>query len=587
MYSNIKSVQILCSLLKQFDIRDIIISPGGTNIPLVHSIETDSFFTCYSVVDERSAAYFAIGVSQGKNRPVACICTSGTAAANYLPGITEAFYQSVPVIAITCDKNPYYLNQLETQKIPQYGMLDPVVKYSVNLPIVKSKEDEWLCNRLVNEALLECGHHGFGPVHINIPLIGSPTKYDCKELPQERRMRLIDAFTNDIIWRDKASHLAQCQKIMFVVGQNVVFDEKTIELMNAFFERFNCFFAVENLSNIDCNGRINTYAITETANLDQIPGLLPDLVISVGNNLAAYNLKLPLRRNYQKIENWLISENGKVRDAYKSLTNIYECPLEYFLGKMLSFSQSVNNKKYYSLWSDAIKKVKFPKTSFTSFEAGKMLSGSIPSNSLVHTAILGSTRIMQLFDRPDLKCYSNVGALGIDGCLSTFLGQAFSVDQLAYLLIGDLSFFYDMNAAGINSIKNNVRIILLNNSGGSEFHFFVGRSNIPTIDQNIAAQHRKIAKGWIQSLNFDYYEATDEKSLETALQILAKPSDKPQFLEVFLDAADDAAVLNQVFRTVNEELIPEDTSFEHQAKKMAKKILSEEQIQKLRKVIKK
>ena len=134
MNSSFRSVQILIDLLKQYEIKDIVLSPGGSDIPLIHSIETDAYFTCYSVVDERSAAYFAMGVAQQKNRPAACVCTSGTAVCNYLPGITEAFYQSVPVLAITADKNPYYQGQLEIQKIEQTHIFDGVIKKSVSLP---------------------------------------------------------------------------------------------------------------------------------------------------------------------------------------------------------------------------------------------------------------------------------------------------------------------------------------------------------------------------------------------------------------------------------------------------------------------
>ena len=124
MNSSFRSIQILIDLLKQYGIKDVVLSPGGSDIPLIHSIETDEFFKCYSVVDERSAAYFAMGVAQQKRRPAACICTSGTAVCNYLAGITEAFYQSVPVLAITADKNPYYQGQLEIQKIEQTNIFN-------------------------------------------------------------------------------------------------------------------------------------------------------------------------------------------------------------------------------------------------------------------------------------------------------------------------------------------------------------------------------------------------------------------------------------------------------------------------------
>ena len=195
-------------------------------------------------------------------RTVACICTSGTAACNYLPGITEAFYQNVPVLAITADKNPYFQNQLETQKINQMGIFQGVVKYAVELPIVKNEEDAWLCNRLVNEALLELEHHGRGPVHINISILDQTEIYDCECLPMERKINLVTSVELDEVWRQYAEELKN-KKILIVVGQNLVFSEEDYKNLNEFFQKYNCVYAVEHLSNIQCNGCVFTYPITE------------------------------------------------------------------------------------------------------------------------------------------------------------------------------------------------------------------------------------------------------------------------------------------------------------------------------------
>lgn len=296
MYSNIRSVQILLSLLKEFQIKDVVISPGGSNIPLIHSIETDDFFTCYSVVDERSAAYYAMGVAQQKGKPCACICTSGTAVSNYVPGITEAHYQGVPVLAITADKNPYYQDQLETQKINQKDVFNGLVKKEVDLPLIRDSEDEWLCNRLVNEALLALEHHGSGPVHINIPIIGNPIEYECLQLPKERKITVPKI--NKDVWIETAQKL-QNKKVLVVVGQNLTFSDADINLFNQFFSSFNCVFAVEHLSNLSCNGVVNYYPYTETHSTAAMNHLIPDIIISIGNNLAAYNLKPLLRKHYK------------------------------------------------------------------------------------------------------------------------------------------------------------------------------------------------------------------------------------------------------------------------------------------------
>lgn len=540
MNSEIRNVQILVKLLKQYGIKELVLSPGGSDIPIIHSLETDDFFHCYSVVDERNATYYAMGLAQEKKCPVAAICTSGTAVCNYLPGITEAFYQNVPIIAITADKNPYFQSQLETQKIEQTKIFDGVVKKSVNLPIIKCDDDEWLCNRLINEALLEISHHGMGPVHINIPVIGNNSEYITNELPNERVINFLEEPINDSEWLKIVEKLSQKEKIMIVVGQNINFTKEMENNMSNFFASYNCFYAIEHLSNLNCNGTINTYPITEISSLGK--ELLPDLVISIGNNLSAYKLKPFLRNHYKETENWLIDPSGKIRDAYKSLTKVFECSIEHFFEKTTKLVSNIkNNQNYYNLWKNLKEKIEIPELTFSNMYAAKKLAESIPDNSILHLAILNSTRLIQFFNLPkNVKVYSNVGALGIDGCLASFAGQAAATDKKAYLLIGDLSFFYGMNGAGLRSINKNVRIILINNTGGSEFHFFMGKEIIPTIDDYICAKHNHIAKGWVESLGYKYYSAKNKEEVDFAMEETTKDSDKPIFIEIFTDMENDA-----------------------------------------------
>lgn len=171
MYTELKSYQIIIALLKKWGIRHCVLSAGSRNVPFVHSIEKDDFFKCYSVVDERSAGYFALGLAQQIQEPVVISCTSSTATCNYWPPVAEAFYQGVPIIIMTSDRNPAMLGQWEDQMIDQVGMFDRHVRKSVNLPSEINNQDDWIyCQRLVNEALLELNHHGSGPIHINIPM---------------------------------------------------------------------------------------------------------------------------------------------------------------------------------------------------------------------------------------------------------------------------------------------------------------------------------------------------------------------------------------------------------------------------------
>lgn len=585
MYSNIKNVQILISLLKSYNIKDCVLSPGGSDIPLIHSIETDDFFSCYSVVDERSAAYYAMGMSQTKERPVACICTSGSAVCNYLPGITEAFYQNVPVVAITADKNPYFQDQLETQKIKQENIFDGVVKKSVSLPLIHVEDDKWLCNRLVNEALLELNHFGTGPVHINIPIVDRTDVFDQMILPEERKIERITEVNNDKIWEKCRFSLENYNRILVVAGQNINFSRKDVVLLNEFFKNFNCIFAVEHLSNLNCEGCIYTYPLTEMDGGNIMETLIPDLVISLGNNLSSYMLKPFLRHNYLNIENWLVRENGEIRDSYKCLTKVFQCSVSEFFNKIIENHNKKRDHKneYYYEWKKALTTVELPEFTFSNFFVAQKLAEIIPASSLLHLAILNSTRIMQFFKlAKGVKTYSNIGTLGIDGCFSTFAGQAASTENLAFLVIGDLSFFYDMNAAGIRNVGPNVRIILLNNGGGSEFHFFMGKEKINSINDYICAEHKKTAEGWIKSLPYKYFSVKNKKELEKILPVFSEKSDRPLFMEIFTDMEADANQTKKMYNTYSEKFRQKDTVI----KKVIKSVIPEGKIQKGKKILK-
>lgn len=549
MYSNHKSIQILLALLKKYNVRNIVTSPGGSNTPIVHSIENDDYFTTYSVVDERSAVYFGIGISQVVNEPVACLCTSGTAVSNYLPGMTEAFYQSVPIIALTADKNPYFTGQLEIQKTEQRNIFGEVSKKSVDLPLCNTADEEWYCARLIKEALLASSHHGKGPVHINIPLVGSYAHYNVKKLPEIAALRVVNSEDSEIVWNNYYTKIRDSKRILIVVGQNVLFSDADKKNINTFFDRYNCVFSVEHLSNLDCDGNVFTYPLTEIGHGNS-KELVPDLVISMGNNLANYGMKPFLRNHCNQIEHFAIDEGGRVRDVYKSLTTIFECSPSYFFKLFSEYDSGFQNDKiYYNSWKSKVDNIVFPEFNFSNFYVAKKLSKIIPENSILHLAILNSTRIMQFFElAKGVSTYCNVGALGIDGCLSTFMGHAAVSDELAFLVIGDLSFFYDMNAAGIKHLDKNVRIVLLNNGGGSEFQFFLKKKDIPTLNENICAEHTKKAKGWIESLGYDYYSASGKNEIKSIFENFAKESDTPKFLEVFTNMEEDSHITREFYK---------------------------------------
>ncbi len=544
MYSNEKSVQMLVSLLKEYGIKDVIISPGGSDAPIVRSFEYDSFFTCYSVVDERNAAYMAMGMAQELGRPVVCLCTAGTAVCNFIPGITEAFYQNVPVVAITSDQHPYFMNQLELQKIKQEDLFEGVIKKEVTLPCVKTEIDEWQCNRVLNEALLELYHHGKGPIHINVPIMET-LACEQKSLPEQRVIRRYDV--SKASYGEFAVHLTN-KKILVVVGENIEIAETDIALFEEFYKRYNCVFNVETISNLKCSGCVTTYPATETGYASKRPELLPDVIISIGNYIASYKLKEILREGRKTSENWLISASGNVCDPYWSLNNIFEGDFREFFDLIIKQKiAETKNHNYFETWNKIVNEVELGDLSFSSLSIAKILSEEIANSSILHTAILNSTRITQFFRfEKNVKFYSNLGALGIDGCISTFIGHSFATDKISYLLIGDLSFFYGMNGISIRGIKNNVRIILLNNGGGEEFKI---KMPYPQNEMSnyICAQRERTAKGWAESLGFGYYTAKTNDGVRSILKEFAKRSDRPLLLELFLNIDDDAKIIRHIY----------------------------------------
>jgi len=558
MYTEIKNVQILIGLLKEYDIKHIVTSPGGSSIPIVHSIENDAFFSCYSVVDERSAAYFGMGICQKLRRPVAIVCTSGTAACNYLPAVTEANYQSVPLVIITADKHPYLNRQLVLQVIDQNQLFNDKVKHAVSLPItIENQDDFWYCHRLINEALLELNHHGTGPVHINIPTIGSQSEFNIKKLPKVNAINRISYESMSDIWDSKIKELISAKRILVVFGQHSPYSEITKQHIERFAEKFNCVLSIEHMSNIKCVGSLLTYPVIETSPIYAAKVVAPDLVISLGGNLATYQIRTYLQHVKEKFSHWVIEESGYVKDPFKHLTDIFECTPSYFFKYFTENSpkEMNNDKVYYNKWKELLGNIKIEELPFSNAFASKGLAENIPDKSILHLGILNSTRHMQFFNLDkSIEVYSNIGALGIDGSLSSFLGQASVCDGLAFIILGDLSFFYDMNAARIKHVGSNVRILLVNNAGAGEFHFYVGRKNIPSIDDFISVKHSSTAKGWVESCGFKYLAASTIDEFNSAItSFVITESERPILFEVFTDMEKDAEITRQLYNLNNPE----------------------------------
>lgn len=548
MYTIAKNAQIVLALLKQHNIRHIVISPGATNIPIVQGVQSDPFFTCYSVVDERSAMYFAIGLYLELGVPIATSCTSAQATRNYIPGLTEAFYKHVPILAITASKHPRFTYQEYMQAPNQISLPVDAVKQTYALPYVSNQHDELHCIRLVNEAILELSHRVPGPVQLNVPMLDTEVrKFSNIQLP---KVRVIKRYME---WEQWDTSLKD-KKIMIVIGEHRPFTEKQITTLESFAETYNTFIYVNHLSNY--HGK---YAVFGNLGLASMPDNVfaqnyrPDILISIGGQTGDYPLYGKLSAGSQfDFEHWRVSEDGKVIDTYDKLTKVFECPLELFFTRLAGESTDLHS--YYEQWKILEKLTSIPEgLPFSNAYLAQQLYNEIPKSSYLNFAILNSLRVWDFFPLDSsIICYSNVAAFGIDGCLSVLLGQSVSTDVLCFMVIGDLSFFYDMNSLGIRHLKNNIRILLVNNGCGVEFKL----STIEGTDVNkyiAAAGHNSDAKGWAEANGFKYITASSKEDFLNLREEFINEGGQSIVFEIFTKPEDESDAIKAILTNNRQE----------------------------------
>lgn len=582
MYTNLKNINILISVLKNNNISHVVISPGNSHNAIVRCFEEDCFFTTYNIVDERSAAFFACGLSQEKKCPIALCCTSGTATSNYLTGVTEASRRGMPLVIITGDKNPYYLGQYEDQMIDQSSIFKTVTKYQCTLPMTESDKDLWYSTRVLNEAMLEMNHHGLGPVHINVPIEkgmrGIGEDFTIQELPKVNQIHRYDWRTDKETFKSIFEEIGD-KKILVLCGQDDHISEEEDQLVESISQKYNIVFAVDKISNLHGTGTVEISRAVKRNGM-RIATLFPDIVISIAGN-TTLDIKFQLKGSF-KGNHWIVNENGRVADPFKKLNKIFEMETLEFLRRMNSYSACTSNT-YLKKWEYEVSCVEIPDFKYSNlYSVQKVMNGMIP-NSNFNIANSTTIRIAQYFElAPSIQVYCNRGVNGIDGCVSTFIGQAAaSPDKLNYLIVGDLTFFYDMNSIWNRYIGKNVRIMLNNNEGASLFHFNQGGGLYPSLNKNVAAEHFATAKGWVESQGFSYLCAHNKEEFDEQLPLfLSNNSDRPIFFEVFTHKEDDAAELHRFYDAIT--YIDASTSVKSGAKRFLKSVLSDDIIQKLK-----
>lgn len=554
MFSDKRNILQLVALLKAHQVKHIVVCPGGRNAPIVHTLAQIPDFTCYPITDERSAGFFALGLAQHGGSPSAICCTSGSALLNIYPAVAEAFFQQVPMIIISADRGAAWIGQMDGQTIPQPEVFGSLVKCSVSLPEIQNEEDEWYCNRLINEAILETSHHGKGPVHINVPISEPVYRFGTKELPEVRvitRYQGLSLYENG--YQELIQKLNGFQKRMVVVGQmNLIylFEKKYVKALYKHFVWFN-----EQLGNQTVPGipiRNFDTAIYAMPN-DKRESLRPELLITYGGHIISSQLRKYLRK-YPPKEHWHVSLDGKIVDTFGCLTTIIEMnPFEFL--ERIAFLLDNKPTNYPLAWENYCKTVPEPSFAFSEPMLIGQLIKFLPTPCTLHLANSSTVRYAQLFSiAPEIEVCANRGTNGIEGSLSTAIGYAALSDQLNFVIIGDLSFFYDQNALWNSHVKPNIRILLINNEGGELLHNLPGMEKDEQSRAIVCGAHHTSAKEWAEARGFEYIEVKDETQWDGVLPTFTStgPTEKPILVEAWTNKATDTALLREYYHQIKD-----------------------------------
>lgn len=543
MYTIQENVRIVLSLLKQYNIKNIVVSPGGTNIPITQAVQDDPFFQCFSIPDERSAMYFAIGLHLQTGEIIATSCTSAQATRNYVPGLTEAFYKHIPILAITTSKLERFQYKDYMQAPDQCSLPRDSVKRSFDLPPVTDENSRRQCISCATEAIMETTHRKPGPIQLNIRIDDSlQSKFEKKTLPTTKMV------LRHMAWEEWGDFQMDNKKILIVVGEHRPFCKRLNDALNKFCNSHNAVVYVNNLSNYHGKYALQANLLVSCGGMSS---LIPDVIITIGGQTGDYSIFYALK-NINHSEHWHVSEDGHYMDTYDKLTNIFECPDYFFFERLATDVQCRHD--YYESWKQLNDNIDYEvELPFSNLYIAQQMYKYIPQSSVMNFAILNSLRCWNYFPiDKSIQGYANVAAFGIDGCTSMLIGESMYSDNLYFIITGDLAFFYDMNALGIRHIRNNVRILLVNNGGGVEFKVMTQSwKNKVNVNDFISAKgHNSTAEGWAKSCGFKYLSASNKHEFMDIMNIFLKSNNQPILLEVFTKDEDEVNAIN-IMKTAN------------------------------------
>lgn len=562
MTSDKAGAALLADIFVKRGFEHIIISPGSRNAPLMISFAQNPRVKAISIVDERSAAFFALGMAQQTKKTVAIACTSGGAVLNYAPAIAEAYYQKIPLLIITADRPQRLVDHGDGQTIRQKNVFANFIKASFEIPGEISDSDSLneVAN-IINEAITKTNMPDFGPVHINIPfeepIYGQAEKPNDYTLSKKIEEKLPEISADEIkslaqIWNGSNKKLLiagmmdpepELKKILHNITSDpsvVILTETTSNLMNG--------------CTCPCIDKV-----IHTIKDEETEHFRPDLLVTFGGNVVSKMVKAFLRKHKPQ-KHWHIDLANPEMDTYQCLSDpIRMDPIDFF--KSLSGYIHVSDSSFSETWnsrderSELRHKNYLKNIEYSDLKVFETLIKTIPENSNIQLGNSTAVRYAQLFKQINNQIYnSNRGTSGIDGTVSTAAGAAYVNKISTTLITGDLGFLYDSNGLMNHHLKGNLRIIIINNGGGGIFRFIPGPDETGQLEDFFEARHNWTAEFIAKNYNVPYYKAKSLFELNATLPefYADQISGMPAILEIFTPAEKNAIILKSYFNNLKD-----------------------------------
>lgn len=562
-YSSIPTVQALVKHCQAREISNIVISPGSRNAPLIIAFTENPFFTCFSIVDERCAAFFALGMAQQTDRPVVVICTSGSALLNYYPAVAEAYYSRIPLLVISADRPSYKIGIGDGQTIQQQNVFEQQIGYSANLRQdvthatgkIKQYRPEWLHGGTLTEIqdeiqkyndtklnmALQVALHSQLPVHINVPLEEPlyDTVLDVTLEPAITDISTTQEIRYSFVPQKTIWNAAKRKMVLVGVSAPNKMEKQFLEFLGTDPSVLVLTEATSNLYHPNFFNSIDSIIAPiemHENRVAQFQDLQPDILVTFGGFIVSKKIKAFLRA-YAPKHHWHIGGN-QANDTFFCLENHFKVSIDRFFDEMYKDAEPVESN-YFKRWNKVklnylLKREEYiEKIPFSDFLVFEKVLHEIPKGYLLQLANSSTIRYSQLFDLDaTLKVYCNRGTSGIDGSTATAIGASIVSESATVLITGDLSFFYDSNALWNNYMRNDFRIILINNSGGGIFRILPGKEDSDNFKTFFETRHALTAEHLCRMFGLEYYFSNTSESLQNELNGFFEESNSPKLLEI-------------------------------------------------------